>query len=130
MAVTATVLPDGSVTVVDGPLTFPPLSPEAVQAVAAQATASANAGQTQQLSEGLLLLAGLLAQVGPTGSATVTVGAGAASAEVDEAAFALVTDRFPGRMDNSGRWVCGPMVISQAVPVVPPDPTPPTGSTP
>lgn len=125
MAVTASVLPDGSVTVVDGSLTFPPLSPEAVQAVAAQAQASASAGQTQQLTEGLVLLAGLLAQIGPAGSAQVTVGAGSANAEVDADAFALVKEQFPGGLDSSGRWVCGPMVISQAAP-----PIPPTGSTP
>jgi hypothetical protein len=113
MTATATVLPDGSVTVVDGGMTFPPLSPAAVQAVAGKAQASADAGKTQQLTEGLILLAGMLAEVGDTGAATVTVQSGSATATVDQASFALAVERFPGAFNTSGQWVSGPMTVGQ-----------------
>jgi hypothetical protein len=114
MTATARVLPDGSVALTDGGMTFPPLSPDAVQAVAAKAKASADAGKTQQLTEGLILLAGLLAEVGPTATATVTVTAASATATIDQASFALAVQRSVGAFNSSGQWVCGSMTVAQA----------------
>lgn len=114
MTATARVLPDGSVAVTDNGVAFQPLSPEAVQAVAAKAQSSADAGQTRELTEGLILLAGLLAEVGDAASATVTVTARSAAASVDQASFALAAQRFPGVFDTQGRFVAGPVTLTQA----------------
>lgn len=115
MTATARVLPDGSVVVTDGPVTHQPLSPDAVQAVAAKAQASAGASQTQQLAEALVVLAGLLSEVGSGASATVTVSNGTALATVDQASYALAVQTFTdGHADGKGGWVAGPMTVTQA----------------
>jgi hypothetical protein len=123
MAVTVTVSPDGSVTVVDGAMTFPPLSPEAVQAIAAQAKASANATKTREMTETLTTLAQLITAAGPVAGAgayaQVTVTVGAATAVVDAASFGLLQQNMPGELDASGNWLVGPLTIQQ----VPPTPT-------
>ena len=131
MAVTVTLLPDGSVSVQDGPTTFPPLSPEAVQAVAAQATASADALKTQRLTETLITLAQLItpaAQAAGTAAyAQVTVAGGAATAVVDATSFGLLQQQLPGTADASGGWVVGPLTVTQQPPPPPapaPAPTP------
>ena len=114
MTATATVRPDGSVTVIDGITTYPPLSPDAVQAIAAQAQASKNAASVAVLEEGLVTLAGLLAEAGSGAAAHVDVTATGASATVDQTSMGLVMQRFPGQWDGHGHWVSGGMTFTPA----------------
>lgn len=115
MSVSVTLLPDGSVAVTDGNVTFPPLSPAAVQAIAAQADASAQAHRTQSLSEALGALAQLIPpagfEAGADAYAQVTVIPGSATVVVDPTSFSLVRARLPGRVDPDGNWLWGPLTI-------------------
>jgi hypothetical protein len=128
VAVNVQVLADGSVTVTDGGTTFPPLSPEAVQAIAAQAGASANASNTQAVAVAVSTLADLITAAAPAAGvdayAQVTVTPGAVAATLDPASFDLVRGRMPGQYDSSGNWVSGPVTVTPK-----PAPTPPTGGT-
>jgi cytoskeletal protein RodZ len=128
MTVSADVLPDGSVTVTDNGVTHPPLSPEAVQAIAAQATASANAQNTHDVARAAALLAGLITSAAPAAGANayaqVTITPGQVVAVLDASSFALVTDSMPGRSDGAGNWVSGPVTVSPQTAPAPPTPTP------
>lgn len=128
MTADARVQPDGSVILTDGATTYPPLSPEAVQAIAGVAAASANASRTQQMTEGLQQLALLITSAAPAAGASayaqVTVTPGKATAVLDDCSFALVQDNMPGQTDSSGNWVSGPLVVQKQ-----PSPTPATGGT-
>jgi hypothetical protein len=130
MTVNVSLLPDGSVTVTDAGMTHPPLSPEAVQAVAGLADASAAAHTTQATTEVLGRLATLITAAGPAAGADayaqVTVTPGHAVAVLDDVSFGLVQANLPGQVDADGNWVSGPLVAQRK----PPTPTPtPTGGT-
>src|SRR5205807_1285530 len=119
----------GSVAVTDGGTTYPPLSPEAVQAIAAQAATSAAASTTRQMTENLQQLALLITTAAPAAGgnayAQVTVTSGQATAVLDPASFAVVRQGMPdGATDSDGYWVVGPLTVC-------PKPAPaPTGGTP
>lgn len=133
MAVNASLLPDGSVSVTDSGTTFPPLSPDAVQAVAAVAEASANAHKTQAMTELLAQLALLITSAGQSAGdaayAQVTVSQGAATAVLDPMSFELVQKAMPGNVDAQGNWVSGPLTVSQQQQPPTPTPTPMGGNT-
>jgi hypothetical protein len=136
MTATARVLPDGSVSVTDGDMSYAPLSPEAVQAIAQAAAVSANAHNTQAMTELLGQLAMLItaagAVAGDTAYAQVTVTPGKASAVLDAVSFALVQQNLNGAPDPDGNWVSGPLTVSPKpadpppAPVPTPAPPPPT----
>lgn len=126
MAASVQLLPDGSVVVTDGGASHAPLSPEAVQAIAGLAAASANASKTQQMTELLTGLATLITAAAPAAGtsayAQVTVTPGAAAAVLDQTSFDLVKQNMTdGAADNAGNWVVGPLKVSPKAP----DPTPP-----
>lgn len=127
MTATARVLPDGSVSVTDGGMSYAPLSPEAVQAVAQAAPVSANAHNTQAMSETLAQLAQLITaagqQAGDAAYAQVTVTPGKATAVLDAVSFALVQENTDGAPDADGNWVTGPLTVTPK-PADPPAPTP------